>query len=283
MKFPTFKVVLGLACLLVTMSFTSVAKADTFSYTSFYATPYNPVNGSNTYAVSSSYTPYSARDGSAFVVDSGSILVAELGAFAGNSETGPKPPYNDPGYGSNETTTAGITTTNIAYTVALYDVTTSALLGYETIAAGAVVDSDGFIYAAIVPLTLTSGDTYSITTFAGLANQSSDYYDPAQNPDAPYTPYSRTYYESPPESGPYGYALQSGDDITFVGATDDYNAGNPNTKPSLDTGFLYQSIGGNLKYTVLAVPEPSDLAYMAIGGAVLFFTLRRKMANNPIS
>lgn len=300
MKFPTSKVISGLTSLLGVLALaSSMAKADSLVYAGGASTP----AGANPY-VSESTQPYGFAPGTVFTVGADDLSVTELGAWAGdaNSQLGSTQQGLNPTY----VTVGGITTTTQPFTAVIYDVTTHTTVAQSVISAGTVVDSQGFAYSSVlttsgnvplVGLTLTSGDKYDVYDFGGLPGQPGGYYVVGQGPllvadptyVPPTTPFSRTYNSNPDNLIP----IESGTGLTIVGASGDYGYGSTTFTPNPITGpvdhsppttydgsdfSLANSVGGNFIYET--IPEPSDLAYMAIGGAVLFFTLRRKMADN---
>ena len=121
-------------------------------------------------------------------------------------------------------------------------------MGTTLISSGSSVDSQDFTYAPFAA-TLISGDTYVVAAYNGI-------------PDA--TGYTPLVYGT----------TTSGTDTTVVDYGDYGDSNDPTTAPS---PFFGSGINGNFQYEV---PEPSNLAYLALGGAVLFFALRRQRAGN---
>ena len=236
---------------------------------------FSPTGAAGTYL-----TGFYATAPGVFFTPTSNLTLTGLGAYTGGF-----------------TTTVGpLTESTQQYNVGLYDVTSDTFEFYTSIISGAVPDGNDFVYGALpvadTGFQLVAGQEYEVVDFAGLYDQGSDYYVPGaspDNPDAPQTPYIRDRVAG---FGSGNTILAAGPDVTLDTYEDtDGFVGNGGVFPSdypavsiepgttdtpLDTGV----IGPNILYTVdLSVPEPSSLAYLALGGAALFFVLRRRTAN----
>ena len=209
-----------------------------------------------------------------FTVGANDLLVTQLGAFTGNE--------NNPGL-------LGTQTTSEEFNVSLYNYTTATYITTLTIASGSLVTNTatettyGLLPTAI---TLVAGDEYVLTDFAGpldanpfdATDAEIAYYQNESNPIT--TPYVRSLIATIDGDGGY---IESGTGLTIsgaggtstfgtVGGTQFYGgSGIPQPDPNVVSIY-----GGNMIYTVVGAPEPSSLAYLALGGAALFFALRRR-------